>query len=556
MIRFASACQAIAAAAGTNEKVRLLAEYLTTLGDADLVAATRFFTGNPFAARDRRTLSVGVKSILRAARRVWDFDEAKLSAAYRTFGDLGAAVGSLAGAPRTPTLFVDRLAPATLDALFGDIADAAGKNASKRREAGLERIFRACEEPLAATYVIKIVTGDLRIGLREGFVLDAIARAFDAPPAAIRRGLMACGDAGEVALAAKHATLDDLRVLYGTPIGFMLASPIAYGESYEALGGETWIVEDKYDGIRAQAHVTGGEARLFSRRLNDVTRSYPEIAAALARSPNAIYDGEIVAMVDGRVQPFRRLQARLQRKTVDDDLVAGVPLAYVIFDLLALGEDLLIDEPLVRRRERLAQTIQSNATLVLAPFDRIEVVVAADVNGRFETARARGNEGLMIKRADSPYAPGRRGKWWYKLKRELTTLDVVVIAVEWGHGRRAKVLSDLTFAVRDGGRLLAIGKAYSGLTDAEIESLTQWFLAHRLPADQRRPKARASEIPVEPSIALEVAFDVVAESDLHESGFALRFPRIVRIRDDKPPEEIDTLERVREIYREMLEREG
>ena len=192
-----------------------------------------------------------------------------------------------------------------------------------------------------------------------------------------------------------------------------------------------------------------------------------------------------------------------------------------------------------------------------APFESARELAGADVNARFEAARARGNEGLMLKRADAPYVPGRRGKWWLKLKRELSTLDVVVVAVEWGNGKRAGVLSDYTFAVRgDDGGLQAIGKAYSGLTDDEISEMTRWFLDHRLSLERRREKARAQEIPVEPKIVLEVAFDVIAQSNLHESGFSLRFPRIVRIRDDKPPEEIDTLDRVREIYREMLTREG
>lgn len=558
MIRFARACEAMAAVSATREKVRLVAEYLITLDDADLVAAARFFTGRPFAARDHRTLSIGGRSIVAAARRVWEFDDAKLSAAYRASGDLGAALGSLVRPPRDATLFApDRLTPSSLDAFFGHVADASGKNAAKRREALLERIFRACDDPLEATYVVKIVTGDLRIGLREGFVLDAIARAFDVQPASVRRGVMAAGDVGEVALAAKLGTLDHLRVRYGAPIGFMLASPIPYAQTYEDLAGASWIVEDKYDGIRAQAHVLDGTVRLFSRRLNDVTASYPDVVAALARSPNAIYDGEIVAVRDGRVQPFRQLQARLQRKTVDDELLADVPLAYVVFDVLAVGDAFLIDEPLARRRELLTQTLTGDGAAQLSPFERIDEIRDSEINDRFAAARSRGNEGLMIKRADSPYAPGRRGKWWHKLKRELTTLDVVVVAVEWGHGRRANVLSDLTFAVRgDDAELLAIGKAYSGLTDAEIAELTQWFLAHQLPREQQRPKARAYEIPVEPDIVLEVAFDVVAESDLHESGFSLRFPRIVRVRDDKPASEVDTLERVREIYREMLAREG
>jgi DNA ligase-1 len=556
--RFAATADRIASRPGKLEKVAVLAEYFRSLGDADLLAAARFFTGTPFAARDRRTLSVGGRTIATVARRLWAFDDAALSRSYRDSGDLGEALGPLVRPPRTATLFTDRLTPASLDAFFGEIAEASGKASSRRREAVLERILRACEDPRVVTYVVKIVTGDLRVGLREGLVLDAIAEAYHVDGASVRRGMMTCGDVGEVALAAKHGTLAELRVAYGTPIGFMLASPVAYGDVYRELGDATWHFEDKYDGIRAQAHVRDGSARLFSRRLNEVTASYPEVASALETlGVDAILDGEIVAMRDGRVLPFRLLQARLQRKTVDDALAREVPIAYVVFDVLAAGDELLLDEPLVRRRERLADLFAPNASLTHAPFESARELAAADVNASFEAARARGNEGLMLKRADAPYLPGRRGKWWLKLKRELSTLDVVVVAVEWGHGKRAKVLSDYTFAVRgDGGRLQAIGKAYSGLTDAEIAELTPWFLEHRLPAEHRRERARSGEIPVEPTIVLEVAFDVIAESDRHESGFSLRFPRIVRIRDDKPPEEIDTLERVREVYREMLAREG
>jgi DNA ligase 1 len=556
--RFAATAEEIASRPARLEKIELLAQYFRTLDDADLLAAARFFSGTPFAQRDRRTLSVGGRAIVEAARRVWGFDDAALRRGYAATGDLGAAIGTLVRAPHDAMLFRDRLTPATLDVFFGEIAEVSGKHANRRREAVLERILRACEDPLAARYVVKIVSGDLRVGLREGLVLDAIARAFDADPAVVRRAAMASGDVGAVALAAKHRTLAELRVDYGTPIGFMLAAPVAYGDVYKELGDAVWHFEDKYDGIRAQAHLRRGTVRIFSRRLNDVTASYPEVASALASvRSDAIVDGEIVAMRDGRVLPFRLLQARLQRKRVDEALLREVPIAYVVFDLLALGDELLLDEPLAKRRERLAGLFTPSAQLAPAPFESAGELAATDVNARFEAARARGNEGLMLKRADAPYVPGRRGKWWLKLKRELSTLDVVVVAVEWGNGKRAGVLSDYTFAVRgDDGRLRAIGKAYSGLTDAEIARLTRWFLDHRLPLDHQREKARAYEIPVEPKIVLEVAFDVVQESDLHESGFSLRFPRIVRIRDDKAPEEIDTLDRVREIYREMLGREG
>ncbi len=279
MERFAETAARIASHSGKLEKIELLAQYFRTLDDADLPAAARFFTGSPFAARDSRTLSVGGRTIVEVARRVWEFDDAALGGAYRATGDLGAALAPLVRPPRAATLFSEHLTPAMLDARFGEIAAASGKQSNRRREAVLERIFRACTDPLVATYVVKIITGDLRVGLREGLVLDAIARAFGADPDAVRRGVMAAGDAGAVALAAKHGTLAELRVEYGAPIGFMLATPVTYATEYPQLDGAVWIVEDKYDGIRAQAHVRDGNVRLFSRRLNDVTSSYPEIAA-------------------------------------------------------------------------------------------------------------------------------------------------------------------------------------------------------------------------------------------------------------------------------------
>ncbi len=552
MQRFAETAQRIAAHSGKLQKIAFLADYFVSLEDErDLAAAVRFFSG-------RRALSIGGRMLVEVGHRVWGFSDVELTRAYHGTGDLGAALGSLVRTPAKNTLFSERLTPALLDEIFDEIASASGKQANKRRAALLERILRACSDCLTATYVVKIITGDLRVGLREGLVLDAIAQAFGADAAAVRRAAMAAGDVGAVALAAKKHALHEVRVAYGTPIGFMLATPVTYGDAYTELASGGWRVEDKYDGIRAQAHRRHGEVRLFSRRLNDISHSYPEVVAALAGlGSDAIFDGEIVAMRDESVLPFRMLQARLARKTIDEELLRDVPLRYMIFDVLALGDDLLIDEPLAVRRRRLESVLANAPNLAVAPFHAVQHADADEINAEFEAARRRGNEGLMLKREDAPYLPGRRGKWWLKLKRELSTLDAVVIAVEWGHGKRAGVLSDYTFAVRgDDGTPQTIGKAYSGLTDLEITELTPWFLAHRLPEEARRAKARFSEIPVEPKIVIEVAFDVIAESDLHESGFSLRFPRIVRLRDDKPPDEIDTLGRVREIYRDMLAREG
>ncbi len=552
MRRFGETCAAIAARAGKLEKIALLAEYFRSLDDADLSAAARFFTGNPFAARDERSLGIGWRTIVAAAQNAWGFKETELGANYREHGDLGAALGPFVRPAMDLALFSETLTPASLFSLFEEIANARGKAAGRKREALCERILRACTGATEATYVIKIMTGDLRIGLREGLVADAVAAAFERDAREVRRAVMAAGDVGAVATAARDEKLDDLRIAYGSPIGFMLATPMLYGSDYKDLRSGAWLAEEKFDGIRAQAHKTGNCVKLFSRTLNDVTQSYPEVAGALQEVPgNFMLDGELVATRGANVLPFRKLQARLQRKIIAPELLEEVPVSFFVFDILASGDEFLIDEPLVSRRERLAETIAPRQHLQIAPFTRLsETPAPEELHELFEAARERGHEGIMLKRSDSPYHPGRRGKWWLKLKRELSTLDVVVVAVEWGHGKRAKVLSDYTFAVRgNDGELQTIGKAYSGLTDAEIAELTPWFLAHQ------RGK-RGHVIAVEPKIVLEVAFDIIQPSTLHESGFALRFPRIVRLRDDKPAEEIDGIAQVEEIYQEMLAREG
>jgi DNA ligase-1 len=555
MIRFAQTCAAIALRPAKLEKIALVAEYLRTLDEADLTAAARFFTGGPFAAREERTLSLGGRGIVAAARSVWVFSDEALSHAYRERGDLGDALGALARPGTDLALFAEQLTPALLSELFMQAANADGKNAGKTRSAICARILRACADPLEVAYVVKIMTGDLRIGLREGLIADAIALAFERDAGDVRRAAMVCGDIGATAVAAKVDRLAEMRVAYGSPIGFMLATPMFYGGGYAELSEHAWIVEDKFDGIRAQIHKSDGRARIFSRTLNDVTHSYPEVATAAEElAGDLILDGEIVALREGRVLPFRSLQARLQRKAVDPALLAEVPVTFVAFDLLARGDALLVDEPELQRREQLLDAVAPSAHLAIAPFARLpQPLVPEMLDELFEDARSRGHEGLVLKRTDAPYHPGRRGKWWLKLKRELSTLDVVVVAVEWGHGKRAKVLSDYTFAIRGpNDDLQTLGKAYSGLTDAEIAGLTSWFLAHTLPSSGEAPQRAMA---VEPAIVLEVAFDIIQPSSLHQSGYALRFPRIVRVRDDKPPAEIDTVERVEEIYRAMLARE-
>ncbi len=484
---------------------------------------------------------------------VWGFIDAELGLSYREHGDLGAALCGFVRPPSDLGLFRETLKPATLKVMFDEIASVSGKAAGKKRQRLCERIFGACTQSLEAKYIIKIMTGDLRIGLREGLVADALAAAFERSAPDVRRAVMASGDIRTVAVAARNDTLAEVRIAYGAPIGFMLAAPIEFGSRYRELLVSNWIIEDKFDGIRAQVHKFGKTVAIFSRTLNDVSHSYPEAVEAMQQqSGDFILDGELVAQRDGRVLPFRYLQARLQRKSVSAELLKEIPVHYACFDILALNAEYLLDEPLFKRRARLAQTIIPNERITLAEWTVVRDKLGAEqLHERFEGARSRGHEGLLLKRTDSAYFPGRRGKWWLKLKRELSTLDVVVVAVQWGHGKRAKVLSDYTFAVRGrDGKLVTIGKAYSGLTDAEIAQLTRWF------SENATGKLSRHAIEVEPKIVLEIAFDIIQRSQLHQSGFALRFPRIVRLRPDKPVSEIDTIERVEQIYNGMLSREG
>jgi len=384
---------------------------------------------------------------------------------------------------------------------------------------------------------------------------------------------MLLGDLGQTLELAAANRLEEAKMRLFHPLGFMLASP---AESAEAALSyfQNAFVEDKYDGIRAQAHCSGAQVKIFSRTRDDITESFPELAIALAGFPaDVILDGEIVAWSyltgeanePGRALPFSVLQQRLGRKKVRAELMRQVPVAYLVFDLLYCGDELLLERSLRERTKLLDSILSTERRPVAAPAREVQAELAfseaelpatarvlraplfqassaRDLDRLFEAAQARGNEGLMIKDPESQYTPGRRGKSWLKLKRELATLDVVVTAVEYGHGKRIGVLSDYTFAVRDGDRLVNIGKAYSGLTDAEIMEMTKWFLEHTIEDEGFR-------LIVEPKIVLEVAFNNMMRSDRHNSGYALRFPRIVRLRPDKLPEEVDTMERVGEIYR-------
>ena len=523
--------------AGTRSKLRkqeLLADYLRGLSDADLPVACTFFAGRPLADPGDR-LGLGWVQQSAALAAASGADQRSMGASYQRHSDFGDVAAELLDRPAQG----DRLALADVHAGFRSMAAASGAEARTALMASLFERASAAE----ARYLARIAGREMRIGLREGLLEEAIAAAFEADIAAVRRAHMLVADPGEAALLARRGELADAALHVGRPIRFMLATPVAdASEVMRRVGDEAWI-EDKYDGIRAQLHCAPGEIHLFSRDLNEIGGSFPEIlAAAGGLDETLVVDGELVPYREGSVLDFASLQTRLGRVQPSAELLARVPVALVAFDLLhGDGVDLL-ETPLRERRAALQALRLPDRTAERFLYSNLATArSAAEVDAQFDDARARHNEGLMIKDPDSVYQPGRRGLGWLKLKRALATLDCVVVGVEWGHGKRHGVLSDYTFAVRSGEGLLTIGKAYTGLTDAEIATMTEHFHSITL-RDFGRYRT------VAPEVVVEIAFDRIQRSARHNSGFALRFPRIARIRDDKTPAEIDELATVEKLF--------
>ncbi len=539
---FKEIADAVGATTKKLEKLRLISEFFRSLSTADAALAARFLSARAFAGHDERTLGVGGAALSRVIAEAAGSAGDSLGTAYRKHGDLGEMAEELLRNTNR-----DKDFPLTEVArLFEELAAA---RAQSQKEGLLAKAFSSASAG-DVKYMVKIITGDLRIGSKESLVEEAIAKAFERPLAAVRRANMMTGDIGETLTLAAENKLDRAVVRLFHPLGFMLAAPIEtagdlFSSDPDGPGMEALLVEEKYDGIRAQVHKDkNGKVRIFSRTLDEVTE-FPELLQPISGLPGElILDGEILAWRDAQVLPFTELQKRLGRKRIDMWLQHDIPVKFVAFDLLYQDGELLLDEPLVRRKARM-NALFAKAPPALRVAGVTQCNTATAVQSAFRSSLAAGHEGIVAKTADSPYTPGRRGGFWFKLKEPFATLDVVVTAVEYGHGKRHKVLSDYTFAVRDGEKLLNIGKAYSGLTDAEIREYTDFFLQHTI-EDQGYRRT------VEPKIVLEVAFNNIQKSNRHESGYALRFPRIVRIRTDKSVSEIDTLEAVAKLFARQM----
>jgi DNA ligase 1 len=537
--QFGEVAESISATTKKLQKAALLGDYFRGLNDADLARAARYFAGHQFALNDSRTTNVGGSIISEALCQATGCSMEDLAPRYVRLGDAGEAAYEAVNEAKHG-IQLPAITLAETESVITRLSETKG---TRNKTALLATVLHQAS-PLEAKYLVKLLAGDLRIGLKEGLVEDAIARCFGRPLPDVGHANMLLGDIGEAAVRARNSDLRNIEMRLFHPIKFMLATPAADLSDIARTMPPEFFVEDKFDGIRAQAHVKDARVSIYSRTMDEITHRFPELMEPLRSLPtDVVVDGEIVPAQGERILPFSELQKRLGRKTIGKDLMSDVPVILVAYDLLYANGTVLINEPLEARRRILNELVPTEGIVRLSVAKEFKEVASLD--DEFTNARERGNEGLMIKSPGSRYKPGRRGREWLKLKRAIATLDVVVTAVEVGHGKRRHLLSDYTFAVRrseQSTELLNIGKAYSGLTDIELAELTEWFQGHTL---QEFGHGRVRL--VEPRIVIEVTFDRVQESKRHKSGYALRFPRILRVRTDKSPEEVDTLETVRRL---------
>jgi len=539
-------------------KIKIASDYLYSLNadEESLPVAVLFLAGRIFPQGSKFVMNIGYSTIIQVLSEIATLDSNQIQKIYLEHGDMGALSEYAVSKKNVVSLFQQQ--PLTLLSVYGrlrEIADTIGSGSSKDKKNILKGLL-IDSSPLEAKYVIKIINREMRIGLTEGLVEITISKVFLQGLKDVRDSMLVSGDISKVVLLAKRNCLHTALVKPLTPISYMLADVMFTAEEIITYYQKPLICEFKYDGIRAQMHKSGQQIKLFSRKLSDITDAFPELANAavnvkllsstLLSETDFILDGEVMAFQSGKPLHFQELQKRIHKKNLTEQIMAEIPTVYVVFDIIYFNGENLIKKSIKERKE-----IMSNISFKEPIINSIYKLANSeeDIIVMFEKSRDIGHEGLVLKDPDSHYHPGKRGRYWVKLKKELDTIDAVIVIAEYGHGKRAGVLSDYTFAVRKDennnndnvSKLRIIGKAYSGLTDDEIHQMTNRLKKIMIRDDGTR-------IIVKPEIVLEVAFDSIQKSNRHDSGFALRFPRIKNIREDKNVSDIDSLQKVRQIY--------
>ncbi len=586
-------CESIRSTTSKNKKVDLIVQYISGLDDDSLPIAVLFLSGKIFPKGSIYNLNVGFRTILQSLLEISRLDQTDVMRLHLEHGDMGTIAEYAISNKKIVTLFnsVETLEEKpTLKEIydqFKKIANLRGSRSNNDKKNILKGLLLRCS-PLEAKYLVKIISNEMRIGSYEGLIEIAIAKAFEKNVESIREAMLMSGDIANVALLSKRDELNLVTIKPYVPMSFMLADVMFTAEEIVKYFDRPLLCEYKYDGIRVQMHKFGNVCKLYSRNLADISYAFPElthsaldvrIKKAKTRPKkhdvhpdksdadnidrddiNFILDGELIAFKDDRPLPFQELQKRLRRKSMTNTILSEIPICYVVYDIMLYDQRQVIKDTLKSRKRLLTNFQFKDSIISIAQSKAVSSV--DEITNRFQKSRNEGHEGLVIKDPLSQYYPGKRGKYWIKLKEELDTIDAVVVIAEYGHGKRAGTLSDYTLAVKDYatsidnqlasengenvfGDLKIIGKAYSGLSNKEIDYMTRKLRSIII-------RDEGSKIIVKPEIVLEVSFDTIQQSDRHNSGYALRFPRIKNIRYDKELKDIDELEKIDTIYQNQF----
>ena len=536
---FSRCCEKLEATAGRLDMIDIISKELPGLDSEELPVFVRFIMGRIFADWSSRKLGIGPNLLYEAIGAVAGMTKEKVVGKINITGDMGQAVEELLSVKSQTTFFHEDLDLVHVYNALITIAELEGKKSQREKLLAVRRLLGNAY-PLEGRYLARIMLEELRIGVGEGSVREAIAKAFSVDSALVEHAMQALNDMGEVARLAKTGP-DALRNVHITPfhpVRMMLAQQGSIADMIKEHGQVA--AEFKYDGSRFQFHKKGNGARMYSRRLEDVTSALPDVIRQLlgATDHDVIIDGEVIAIKEGKPMPFQSVLRRIRRRHDIAGAQEAIEMVPNVFDILYVDGETLIDLPLTERRKRLESAVK----LYLAPQ-----VVSDDtviITKTYDDALAAGHEGIMIKVPSSPYSPGQRGKNWIKIKPEVDTLDLAVIGAEWGEGKRAHVFGSFLVACQDAGKLVPLSRVATGFSD---EQLTEVYEILKDRVIQQAGK----EVTFEPSLVFEVGYSELQASQNYEGGFALRFPRFIRIRDDKDIPDIETIESIRERYKQQ-----
>ncbi len=540
---FAEFCNIIEKISSTLEKTARIAAFFKKIeDDEDLYNVTLFLMGKVYPEWSEKDLGIGVGLIYEALRISAGVNRRLIEELVRVKGDLGIAAEEVIKKKKQTALFQEELSVRRLKEIFDEISGLSGEGSQKKKIMLLSELYVSCS-PIEARYLTRLILKEMRLGVGEGIVRDAIAKAYGIDAEIVERAYMVTNDYGRIAVAAKNGgkdTLLSLRISPHIPVKMMLAQ---VAESLEDAVREIKElgVEWKFDGSRVQVHWSNGRVSIFSRRLENVTNALPDIVKEIKKvvKEDVILDGEVIAIKDGKPMPFQNVLRRFRRKYDVSKMIEKIPLIVYFYDIIYDGDE-IIDLPLKERRRRLEDAVKENNVIRVA-----KQIVTRDVDEIkriSDEAIKAGHEGVMLKNLESKYIPGKRGKNWLKYKATMETLDLVVVGGEWGEGKRSNLISSFELAcIDENGNFLRIGKVATGFSDEDLEELTELF----------KPLIEYQEgkrIVFQPKFVFEVAYQEIQRSPKYESGFALRFPRFVRLRDDKSVEEADNIERVHRLF--------